>query len=243
MALRETQYYSERVPDPVVWQAPRGLSTRARTTVDTEAQAFGALLTAAVSGPLSADETWSADSLDSQTLSRMSPARLLEVLADLSPEVSKGLWDFLRMTNPGFEVFAMRPSGKVKAMGAHQAALDSFLAVLKERYGSIDVVIARLFTGAWMRGGLFAELVLDKSGRMPLDIATPDPATARWKVIDDPDLGQRLAAGPVAARRVRGAGYADGQVHSHRSTPRAPRGPRDRRADAVHRDLYAGDAA
>lgn len=182
--------YDERVPDRAAWQPIRGLSTRARTTIDTEAQAFGALLSAAVSSPLSSDEAWSADSLDSQTLARMSPTRLLEILADLSPEVSKGLWDFLRMSNPGFEAFAMRPSGKVKAGGAHQAALDSFLAVLKERYGSLDVIIARLFTGAWMRGGLMAELVLDKAGRTPLDIATPDPATARWKVVNDPELGQ-----------------------------------------------------
>lgn len=169
---------------------PRGLSTRARTSIDTEAQAFGALLTASVSGAVSAEDTWSGEGLDTQTLARMSPARLLEVLADLSPEVSKGLWDFLRMSNPGFEASAMRPSGKVKSGGAHQAALDSFLAVLKTRYGSIDVIIARLFTGAWMRGGLMAELILDKAGRVPLDIATPDPATARWKVVEDPELGQ-----------------------------------------------------
>jgi hypothetical protein len=191
MALRETQYYSERVPDqPPMWQPIRGLSTRARTTVDSEAQAFGALLSSAVSAPLSSDELWSGEALDSQTLSRMSPTRLLEILVDLSPEVSKGLWDFLRMSNPGFEAFAMRPSGKVKAGGAHQKALDDFLAVLKQRYTSIDVIIHRLFIGAWMRGGLFAELVLDKTGRAPLDIATPDPATARWKQIDDPELGQ-----------------------------------------------------
>jgi hypothetical protein len=189
--LVDRGHYQERVPEqPPALQPIRGLSTRARASVDTEAQAFGALLSGAVSAPLSSDELWSADGLDSQALSRMSPARLLEILADLSPEVSKGLWDFLRMSNPGFEAYAMRPSGKVKAGGAHQAALDAFLAVLKERYTSVDVIIARLFTGAWMRGGLFAELVLDQSGRVPLDIATPDPATARWKEVEDPDLGR-----------------------------------------------------
>lgn len=188
-------HYDERAPEKVVWQSPRGLSTRARATVDTEAQAFGALLSSAVSGPLSSEAVWSGEGLDAHALARMSPTRLLEVLADLSPEVSKGLWDFLRMSNPGFEAFAMRPSGKVKAGGAHQAALDSFIATLKERYGSMDVIIARLFTGAWMRGGLMAELVLDAAGRMPLDIATPDPATARWKVVDDPDLGPQWQLG------------------------------------------------
>ena len=182
--------YQERVPDVPPWQPLRGQSTRARTSIDTEAQTFGGLLTAAVTGPLAADDTWSTFDLDARTLARMSPTRLLELLAELSPEVSKGLWDFLRMCNPGYTATAMRPSGKLPGTAAHQAALDSFIATLNQRYGSIDVVIGRLFTGAFLRGALMAELVLDKSGRNPLDVATPDPATARWKEQDDPDLGR-----------------------------------------------------
>lgn len=188
MALINHGYYNERIPDTA--QRPPPVSTRARATVDTEAQAFGALLTAAVSGPLAADDVWSAFDLDAQTLRRMSPTRLLELLADLSPEVSKALWDFLRFANAGWTATAMRPSGKMPGTAAHQAALDSFLATLKARYGSVDIIIGRLFISAFLRGALFAELVLDKSGTTPLDIATPDPATARWKVQTDPELGQ-----------------------------------------------------
>lgn len=187
MALVHHNYYSERVNDgrPM----PRGGSTRARASIDTESQVFGGLLTASVTGALSAEDEWSGLDLDASSLRRMSPTRLLELLADLSPEVSKALWDFLRFCNPGFTATAMRPSGKMPSTGAHQAALDGFLATLKQRYGSVDVIIARLFIGAFLRGGLMAELILDKSGRTPLDIATPDPATARWKQIEDPDLG------------------------------------------------------
>jgi hypothetical protein len=43
--------------------------------------------------------------------------------------------------------------------------------------------------GAFLRGGIMAELVLDKAARNPLDIATPDPATARWRAQEDDDLG------------------------------------------------------
>lgn len=168
---------------------PFGQSSRARLSVDTEAQAFGALLSSAIRAPLTADESWSAEHLDSRTLARMTPERLLELLADLSPEVSKGLWDFLRMCNPGYEADAMRPSGKVKSGGAHQTALDTFLLTLKERYGSIDIIIGRLFVGAYLRGALMAELILDDAGREPLDIATPDPASARWRQTRDPQLG------------------------------------------------------
>lgn len=180
--------YLERIPDQRP-TAAAGYSTRARVSVDTEAQTFGALLTAAVVGPISADDTWSAFDLDTRTLARMSPTRLLELLADLSPEVSRELWNFLRMCNPGFTATAMRPSGKMAGTAAHQAALDSFLMTLKTRYGSLDVIIGRLFTGAFLRGALMAELVLSNDARTPLDIATPDPATARWRQRADPELG------------------------------------------------------
>ena len=162
---------------------------RARATVDTEAQVFGALLTAAVNAPLFAEDAWHGLDLDAQTLRRMSPTRLLELLADLSPEVSRELWNFLRLANPGWEATAMRPSGKLPGTAAHQQALDDFLAVLKARHTSLDVIIGRLFISAFLRGALMAELVLDQAGRVPLDIATPDPATARWRQQLDPDLG------------------------------------------------------
>ena len=151
---------------------------------------LGALMSSAVYGPISAEDTWAGLDLDSRALSRMSPTKLLELLAELSPEVSSALWSFLRMCNPGFEATAMRPSGKMPATGAHQAALDAFLATLKQRYGSPDVVIGRLFTGAFLRGAIMAELVLDNSGRAPLDIATPDPASARFREMADPELGR-----------------------------------------------------
>lgn len=176
-------------PQPGI-NGPQGLGgTRARVTVDTENQVFTALLSASVTGALSSEEEWAGLDLDARTLCRMTPTRLMELLADLSPEVSKALWDFLRMCNPGYQVLAMRPSGKVKAGGSHQAALDAFLQTLKELYGSIDVIIGRLFVGAYLRGALFAELVLDKSGRMPLDIATPDPASAHFRQVLSDERG------------------------------------------------------
>lgn len=190
MALIDHTTYYERVSEETATQTrvPH-ISRRARATIDTEAQAFGALLNAAVFGPISSDDTWSAFDLDARTLRRMPPARLLELLADVSPEVSRELWNFLRMCNPGFTATAMRPSGKMAGTAAHQQALDDFLNVLKERYGSVDIIIGRLFLSAFLRGALFAELVLNAAGTMPLDIATPDPSTARWRQQVDPELG------------------------------------------------------
>jgi hypothetical protein len=164
------------------------LRTRARVSYDTEGQAFGALLTAAVISPLSSDEQWSALELDSLTLRRMSPARLLELLADLSPEVSRELWNFLRMCNPGYEIVAMRPGGATRAAQTQQAVLDAFLAQLAEYYGALDVIFGRLFLSAFLRGALLGELVLSETG-LPIDLATPDPASVSFRQVPDPERG------------------------------------------------------
>lgn len=188
MPLIDRTTYYERAPEHTAFRLPP-IATRARATIDTEAQVFGNLLTGTIMSALAADDEWSASYLDASTLRRIDPNKLRELLSDLSPEIGKALWDFLRFCNPGWTATAMRPSGKLPGTAAHQQALDDFLGVLKRRYGSIDIIIGRLFLCAFLRGGLFAELVLDSSGRQPLDIATPDPATARWRRVADPDLG------------------------------------------------------
>lgn len=69
-------------------------------------------------------------------------------------------------------------------------AIDNFIDVLADRYGSFDIVIGRLFMGPFLRGAICAELVLDERGRLPVDIATPDPASIRFRRKADPVLGQ-----------------------------------------------------
>lgn len=137
--------------------------------------------------PISADDRWRDLALDGETLARLEPAELLELLSDISPDISRALWDFLRFCNPGYECKAM-----VKGKPANdklQAALDGLLDKLKARHGSFDIILSRLFTGAFLRGAFVAELVLNKTGREMLDIATPDPASMRFQQRRDPDYG------------------------------------------------------
>jgi hypothetical protein len=109
----------------------------------------------------------------------------MEMLADISPEVSRALWDFLRLANPGFKYDVFRPGTETTDRKA-KALVDEFWERIKVRQGTADVLIGRLFTAAFMRGALFAELVLDGNGTVPVDIATPDPASVRFKVSEDP---------------------------------------------------------
>ncbi len=140
------------------------------------------------------ESNWRTLNLDAQTLDSISPAKLLTLLADLSPEVSRGLWDFLRLCNPGYEIQALQ-TGADEVDDNAQAALDAFLNTLRDHYGALDIVFGRLFMGAFIRGAFAAELVLDRRGRMPLDLATPDPASFRFRGKEDPERGLIWQAG------------------------------------------------
>lgn len=141
-----------------------------------------------VQAPENYESNWQLITIDSKHLERISPIKLMEILADLSPEVSKALWDFLRLCNPGWECKAMQIDGETEDTRA-QAALDNFIELLEDKYGTLDVPLGRIYTGAFLRGGICAELVLDERGRMPVDLATPDPASIRFQAKSDPVLG------------------------------------------------------
>lgn len=153
----------------------------------------GMASTTTIAAPPDADNAWRTLNLDRKTLDRLSPARLVELLIDLSPEVSAGLWNWLRLCNPGWTVTAYRP-GSDESDGRATAILTTFLNSLPGPYDDplnvpFDTIINQLFTGAFLRGAFMAELVLDENGRFPLNIATPDPYSARFAKVKHDLLG------------------------------------------------------
>lgn len=139
--------------------------------------------------PTDFDTNWQLMQLEARTLDRLSPATIMDMMTDLSPEVSRALWDFLRLCNPGWEFEALRPGSEVQDKRAMDA-IWAFMAELDDLHGSSDVMFGRLFMGPFVRGAFCAELVLDKRGRMPIDIATPDPGGIRFRQRSDPERGQ-----------------------------------------------------
>jgi hypothetical protein len=168
---------------PTSNRLPHLVHTRRRATINNASDfpAFGSLV---VAPPQDAESSWRTLNLDSRTLSRMNTADLLTFLADISPEISKALDDLILMVDPGHEYHAYRP-GTEDIDTTAQAALDAFFTTLRDLYGSPKVVTGRLIIGLGLRGALFAELVLDKAGRLPVDLATPDPFGARFRKITD----------------------------------------------------------
>lgn len=146
-----------------------------------------------ISPPPDAESDWRVLDLDTDTLNVLSPSRLIELLADLSPEVSAGIWGFLRLCNPGWEAVALRP-GSDEGDKRAQAALDAFLRNCTGVYDEstavpFDTIVNMLFMSAFLRGAFLSELVLSDDGRMPVNLATPDPYVIRFKQITDPVRG------------------------------------------------------
>ena len=100
-------------------------------------------------------------------------SRLLQIALDLSPEVNKGLHDFLRFVNPGYVL----ENENEEAL----RSTEQFIGVLDTYYGSFNSHLDSLWSGVFLTGGLFPELVLDPSSRYPIDLAFNDPASARFR--------------------------------------------------------------
>lgn len=143
----------------------------------------------AVVPPQDHESFWRIHDLDVEHLDRFSPQELLDMLIDISPEISKAAWDFQRFCNPGFEVKVYK-FGEAKTESEEgKAHIKRVMDTLKQNYGSVDVVIGRFFLGAFLRGGFTSEIVFDASGET-VDLVAPDPYSIRFRLREDPVRGK-----------------------------------------------------
>lgn len=160
---------------------------RLRVTADREESLFGAKLTV-IEPPPSAEQDWRNSRLDALTLERADPTRLTELLVDLAPDVNRAHFDWLRELNPGWTLETFVPGTETPDTRA-QASVDAFMKLLGRLYGSPDVTLNRMFTGTFMRGAVFCELVMDTDRRTAIDFATPDPYLVRFRKTPDAKRG------------------------------------------------------
>jgi hypothetical protein len=175
-------------------RASSGLSTRAtagttisgRKSFDRPEDQYASTL--GFFSNFSTDDYWRTADLTPNALRRLKVHKVVELLADSSPELSKALFDFVLMGNPGFTLKAYKPGTETEDVKA-TAALNAMLGTLKGYYGSVKVVFNRLLISAFLRGKLFAEIVLADNGRRFVDLATPDPAFLAFRRVKDPERG------------------------------------------------------
>lgn len=158
-----------------------------RITADSMQWASRAL--AATIPPPSQQTDWIFGNIDDRTFQRATSEKLMELLADLGPELSKGIWDWLRLCNPGHEWEAVNIDGTPSENGL--LALKAWEEEISQRNGAFETVLSRMLIAGPLRGAFFTEIGFDDAGRMPIDLYTPDPATARFERKPD-QTGYRL---------------------------------------------------
>lgn len=170
-------------------QYRRGRVQRRSVTTRTDSYGFASAFDLLLSPP-EPERDWDLHDLGRQAQARLSPRKLLRILADTSPDVSRALWDALRFCNPGWtcQVVSQGEADPWAAKG--QEVINAAFVTLGQHHGAADVALNRLFMGAWLSGAFFAELVLDRDGRSFADLATPDPNTVRFRAMSDPVRGE-----------------------------------------------------
>ena len=131
--------------------------------------------------------SWRSLQAQRKNLLNLPYTRLLQIALDLSPEVNKGLHDFLRFVNPGYVL----ENENAEAL----RSTEQFISVLDTYYGSFNSHVDSLWSGVFLTGGLFPELVLDPSSRYPVDLVFNDPASARFRRERHPIRGSRWRLG------------------------------------------------
>ena len=114
-------------------------------------------------------------------------SQLAKIALDLSPEINKGLHDFIRFCNPSHVLSNENPVAL--------EATESFISELDTYYGSFRSHIDSMWSGIFLTGGAFPELVLGPGGRSPLDLVFNDPNSARFRREIHPGRGPRPRLG------------------------------------------------
>ncbi len=165
---------------------PPRTAVRARHTADQNTLFGGAF---AIVDPDSPEEYWRTMTLENKTLELVPVETLAKLLTSLSPEVSAGHFMHMRFGNPGYEIAVTYPDSE-RPYKRGQQWLAAFIQRMDEQYGAFGVIPTKLLDGQFMRGAAMAELVIGSDGRTAVDLVTPDPITARFKQVDDPERGK-----------------------------------------------------
>lgn len=139
--------------------------------------------------PVDEKSGWTSFDLDAEKWKQMGLAETMRVLGRISPDISRAIWDYQRLCDAGHELIAVRPGTETEDKRGTEA-LKAFQRDLELYHGGLKTQTGRIFTAILTRGSFIAELVLDRTGRRPVDLVVPDPASFRYRRREDPDRGE-----------------------------------------------------
>lgn len=125
--------------------------------------------------PWDFDALWISMDFSENIFTQLGNADILRVLSGLSPDVSKALWDYNRMINPGYTIKALR-DGKVDE--AAQLALEQVLEEHIKAWGSIEALISQFVSSFFIYGAIASDLRESENSWL---VEPLSPVTIRFK--------------------------------------------------------------
>ena len=178
--------FTQTKPNPVSTLGPRSLKAFSRP-ITTRRRMTTPIITGITSSaweeyaPIAnPTASWKTLEVQRKYLLDLPFSNLLQIALDLSPPVNKGLYDFLRFANPGTFL-----DGEARAVNATQA----FITKMDTYYGSFKSHIDSLWSGVFLTGGMFIELVLNDGATEAVDIAIINPLLAKFKRVRNAERG------------------------------------------------------
>jgi len=112
-------------------------------------------------------------------IASMQVHQVMEILGDVSPEVSQALWNNLLMTNSGYELKVLDAAGNPDEQG--QAMLDELVTRFNPHAGGLDGIIDQWHYTAYLQGAMAGEIVLSKGLKDVDDIFPISPWTIQFE--------------------------------------------------------------
>lgn len=130
--------------------------------------------------------------LQRKNLFRLPFPVIRKIAFDISPELNKTFWDFLRFCNPGYIIEGDSDRA--------ERATNEFISELTDMYGSFDNLLEMSFGNLFKDGRTVKELVLSEDARTPIDVFVPDPNIFEFRKIQRGARGLVWVLGQVQER-------------------------------------------
>lgn len=152
-----------------------------RTVMDENQMSLGVDNILPIPDPTS---SWRTLETQRKNLLNLPYTNLSQLALDLSPQVNKGLWDFVRFGNPG--IIVEDTEGSTRA----EESANAFLKHVGCYHGNFKNHHDSMWADIFVYGGLFTELILAEGGRAGEDIAINSPLSVRFRKTTVPIRGE-----------------------------------------------------
>lgn len=117
------------------------------------------------------------------------PSQMLEILADVSPELSRALFDFILFCCPGWTIKAIDPKTGLENTDDTNYLNNEVFAQLKKTHKAVEVIFVKMFMSIFLRGAVCSEAIFDKRAKNLIDIGNIDPETLVHRRLEDAQRG------------------------------------------------------